>query len=133
MTEYFPLRLRPGVDLRQGLLDAIAARDCRAAFVVAGIGSLRGAHVRLAGAAQPTLVAGDVEILTLSGSLGAAGAHLHASVADEHGRVLGGHVAQGCVVRTTAEVLLLLLPALEFERTPDPATGFPELVVLPRT
>jgi predicted DNA-binding protein with PD1-like motif len=132
MTDYLPIRLPPGVDLRRGLLDAIAMRDSRAAFVVAGIGSLRDARVRLAGAREPTLVAGDVEVLTLSGSLGAAGAHLHASVADAQGRVLGGHVAEGCIVRTTAEVLLLLLPGLEFERLPDPATGFAELVVRPR-
>jgi predicted DNA-binding protein with PD1-like motif len=132
MSNYLPIRLHPGVDLRKGLLETLAAHDSHAAFVVAGIGSLRDAHVRLAGASRPTLVAGDVEILTLSGSLGAAGAHLHASVADAQGRVLGGHVADGCIVRTTAEVLLLLLPALEFDRVPDPATGFAELAVRPR-
>jgi uncharacterized protein len=51
------------------------------------------------------------------------------SVADAEGRVLGGHVAYGCMVRTTAEVLLLLLPGWSFTREPDPATGHAELVV----
>ena len=49
---------------------------------------------------------GDVEILTLSGSIADNGAHLHMSVADAASRVFGGHVALGCIVRTTVEVLL---------------------------
>ena len=43
--------------------------------------------------------------------------------------VFGGHVAHGCKVRTTAELLLALLPAHAFSREPDPRTGFVELVI----
>ena len=43
----------------------------------------------------------------------------------------GGHVAYGCTVRTTAELLLFLLPEWSFIREMDPATGFAELVVRP--
>jgi hypothetical protein len=64
-----PLRLPPGADLRTGLQAALAARGARAAFVVAGIGSLRPARLRLAGAEAELTVDGDSEILTLSGSL----------------------------------------------------------------
>ena len=39
----------------------------------------------------------------------------------------GGHVAPGCTVRTTAELLLVLLPGYRFSREPDPATGYLEL------
>ena len=45
------------------------------------------------------------------------------------GQVLGGHVAAGCLVRTTAEVLLALLPDWQFTREPDATTGYDELVV----
>ena len=41
----------------------------------------------------------------------------------------GGHVAPGCIVRTTAEVLLALLPDWAFAREPDALTGYDELVV----
>ena len=71
---------------------------------------------------------GDLEILTLAGTVAANGSHLHMSVADSEGRVMGGHVANGCIVRTTAEVLLLLLADWSFTREPDPATGYAELV-----
>ena len=45
------------------------------------------------------------------------------------GTVLGGHLMPGCTVRTTAEVVLALLPGWRFTRAPDAATGFMELVV----
>lgn len=123
------LRLRPGADLRQALEAELAQRGLTAAFVLAGIGSLSQARLRLAGAAEALVLAGDLEILTLSGSLAANGAHLHMSIADAQGRVLGGHVGPGCMVRTTAELLLALLPGHDFRRTPDPVTGYAELQI----
>jgi len=128
-----PLRLQPGDDLRSALQAALAAQGASAAFVLAGIGSLRPTVLRLAGADAPQRIDADCEILTLSGSLGANGVHLHMSVADDSGRVLGGHVSEGCIVRTTAEVLLMLLPGWDFTREADPDTGWAELVVRRRT
>ena len=99
--------------------------------MVSGIGSLDGAWIRYAGASVATRVEGDLEILTLAGSLSPDGVHLHISVSDAQGRVVGGHVAPGCIVRTTAEILLALLPDLRFSRERDPASGWDELVVRP--
>ncbi|HEX2009619.1 MAG TPA: PPC domain-containing DNA-binding protein [Roseateles sp.] len=124
-----PLRLSPGADLRLALQQLLPAQGVAAAFVLAGIGSLSQTRLRLAGAAEPLLLHGDVELLALSGSLAPDGAHLHASVADAAGRVLGGHVAPGCIVRTTAELLLVLLPDWAFAREPDAVTGFAELCI----
>lgn len=118
------LRLNPGDDLR----GALEAREFTG-FVVAGIGSLAQAQLRLAGEPAPTFIAGPLEILTLSGSLTPDGAHLHASVSDASGRVLGGHVCAGCEVRTTAELLIAPLPAGSLTREFDAATGYPELIV----
>jgi hypothetical protein len=41
-------------------------------------------------------------------------------------------VVAGCIVRTTAEALLALLPDWEFAREPDAATGFDEVVARAR-
>ena len=128
----FPLRLNPGDDLRAAIEAAVAAQGCRAAFVLAGIGSLTATRLRLAGAEQASAIDGDVEILSLSGSVSSQGAHLHISVSDAAGRVLGGHVAPGCTVRTTAELLLALLPEWDFTRERDARTGYPELVLRER-
>ena len=126
-----PLRLNPGDDLRAALSTALSAFHGEAAFVVAGVGSLCDARLRFAGRDELFHVEGNLELLTLSGTLGPGGPHLHASVADADGRVFGGHVAPGCIVRTTAEVLLAVLEDVRFTREADPATGYAELVVRP--
>lgn len=128
---YWPLRLQPGDDLRRSLEQAIGVEARASAFVVAGIGSLSDPRLRLAGAEADTVLAGPWEILSLSGSVSPDGAHLHTAIADAQGRVVGGHVAYGNVVRTTAELLLIRLPDGQLAREHDPATGFKELVVRP--
>ena len=39
--------------------------------------------------------------------------------ADADGEVVGGHIMPGCIVRTTAEVVIALLPGWEFRRELD--------------
>lgn len=124
-----PLRLSPGDDLRVAIEDALRQRNLQAGFVVQGIGSLEVAQLRFAGAETPTEIRGDLEILTLAGSVSPDGAHLHISIADARGQVFGGHVARGCMVRTTAELLLVSVPGYAFAREPDPQTGYLELVI----
>ncbi|MXN77809.1 DUF296 domain-containing protein [Burkholderia sp. 4701] len=125
----YPLRLSPGDDLRGSIEDTLRQHKWPAAYVLQGIGSLNIAQLRFAGAEVPVTLRGDLEILTLAGSVSPDGAHLHASVSDAGGQVFGGHVASGCTVRTTAEILLVLLPEYRFSREPDSDTGFRELVV----
>jgi len=124
-----PLRLSPGDDLRASVEAALRAQGVRAAYLLQGIGSLSVAQLRYAGQPGPTELRGDLEILTVAGSVAPDGAHLHMSVSDAEGRVYGGHVTAGCIVRTTAELLLAILPAHEFAREHDAATGYAELVV----
>lgn len=121
-----------GVDLRAALQAALAERAAQAACVVTGIGSLRPARLRLAGAQDAFEIEGDSEILTLAGTLSPDGPHLHMSVADAQGRVVGGHVLPGCIVRTTAELLVAWLDGWAFAREHDAATGYAELVVARR-
>jgi len=127
MMHAHPLRLCPGDDLRVAIEDALRREAWGAAFVIQGVGSLSVAQLRFAGVDAPTELRGDLEILTLAGSVAPDGAHLHMSVADAHGRVCGGHVARGCVVRTTAELLVASLPGYRFSRELDAQTGFMEL------
>lgn len=127
-----PLRLHPGDDLRGALEAAAKAAGWEAAFVIAGIGSLVDARLRLAGATEIRQWPGDSEILSLSGTLSPDGAHLHAALSLPDGRVVGGHVVPGNRVRTTAEVLVLPLPGWRFRRVADPATGWAELDVARR-
>jgi len=124
-----PVRLGAGDDLRAALAALPALHGVEAAYVVQGMGSLSVAQIRFAGRPACTALHGDLEILTLAGSLARSGPHLHISVADAAGTVTGGHMGPGCIVRTTAEVLVALLPDHRFSREFDPATGFNELVI----
>jgi uncharacterized protein len=128
---YLPLRLQPGSDLRRSLEAAVNASGEGSAFVVSGIGSLSSARLRLAGAESETSLTGMFEILCISGTLTPNGAHLHMAIADQHGRVLGGHVCYGNTVRTTAEALLAHPTKWTLEREHDANTGFSELIVRP--
>ncbi|MES2973492.1 MAG: PPC domain-containing DNA-binding protein [Pseudomonadota bacterium] len=126
------LRLSPGDDLRASLAAAFrelsGAQGVTAACVVSSVGSLSRAVLRYAAEDEGTLTVAPLELITLSGTLSPDGVHLHASVSDAQGRVTGGHLMPGCIVRTTAEVVLALLPGWDFRREVDAGTGYRELV-----
>jgi predicted DNA-binding protein with PD1-like motif len=124
-----PLRLTPGTDLLLALAALPRQRGERAGMVISGIGSLAPVRLRFAGRGSATPMTGVHEILSLAGSLSLDGAHLHLSVADGDGRVTGGHLLEGSLVRTTAELLLGWLPDWTFRRVLDPQTGFRELQI----
>jgi uncharacterized protein len=127
-----PLRLQPGNDLRQALVAWMGEQQEQAGCVLSAVGSLSVAQIRLAGATQATTIHGDLEILSLSGTLSPDGAHLHLAIADSTGAVIGGHLCPGSLVRTTAELVIGLLPQWRFSRELDPATGYPELQISPQ-
>jgi predicted DNA-binding protein with PD1-like motif len=100
--------------------------------VLTCVGSLSHVRVRLAGGAEHAIWEGAFEIVALTGTLSQNGGHLHLAVADQQGRTVGGHLAEGCTVRTTAEVVVAADDRLLFAREHDPATGYDELVVRER-
>ena len=123
-----PVRLKPGDDLRRAL-EALVGPAAPSAFVISGIGSLGEARLRFADAASETVLAGPFEIISINGSITPDGAHLHMSVSNSEGRVSGGHVGYGNIVRTTVEAVLVLLPEWSLGREFDAATGFNELFI----
>jgi uncharacterized protein len=127
-----PLRLQPGDDLRRPLEGWMGEQQEQAGCVISAVGSLSLAQLRFAGAAEATPIQGELEILSLSGTLSADGAHLHIAVADSRGAVIGGHLCPGSLVRTTAELVIGLLPEWRFNRELDTATGYAELRITPR-
>ena len=74
---------------------------------------------------------GRHEIVSLVGTL-SEGGHLHASLSDVKGGVVGGHVMGDMVVFTTAEIVIGECCQLEFTREMDDKTGFKELSVHPK-
>jgi len=126
-----PVRLSPGADLRQSVEAIAADLQGQGGFVVCGIGSLVNACLRMADETEARLVQGPLEILSFCGSIAPNGVHLHMSVANSAGEVMGGHVCPGCEVRTTAELLVAEVAGYKLSREFDAATGFRELLVRP--
>ncbi len=126
------LRLRPGDDLRLALERATREQRLGAGCVVSCVGSLSRARVRLAGGEEVRELGGPLEIVALVGTLSSDGPHLHVALADGEGRVLGGHLLEGCPIHTTAEIVLGELENVRFARELDPATGWKELVIRTR-
>ena len=125
------LRLAPGQDLKHELQAFAAAEALEAGVIVTGLGSLTQAALRFAAALEGTVIDGPLELIALSGTLSRYGMHLHGAVADAQGRVYGGHILPGCIIRTTAEIAIAPLAHLRLDRQFDPQTGYWELVVEP--
>jgi len=126
-------RLAPGADLKPELATFVGAGGLKAAFIAACVGSLARARLRLPSlAGEPAAVLTldePMEIVSLAGTLSPEGPHLHIALARRDGACIGGHVLDGCVVHTTAELVLGELTDLAFRRAADAATGYRELAV----
>ena len=130
------VRLTPGTDLEEELERLTQALGLGAGCILTCVGSLVRARLRMPGAiGEPEVFRNfdePMEILSLTGTLGPDGGHLHIALARRDGGCVGGHLARGCMVNTTAELVIGDLPELEFSRPPDPATGYDELSVRER-
>ncbi len=103
-----PLHLAAGTDLHQSLR-AFAAEHGVQAFVLSVVGNLTQAAFQCPGQPSPTLVSGDLEIITLQGTLAPHGVHLHLSLSDGNCQVWGGHLEPGTLVQKGADILIGVL------------------------
>lgn len=124
------IRLRPGEDLKRALEGYVATNGMEAAVILSCVGSLDVASIRFANRPEATAVPGKLEITALVGTLAkSSGSHLHITVADGEGIARGGHLMDGSIIYTTAEIAIGELPNLEFVREKDSTYGYNELVV----
>ena len=128
-THQLVTRLMPGTDLKNALQNVVATHQLKAAVLVTCVGSLKVAHLRLAGATSTQTFKGPFEIISLVGTLSPDGVHLHLSISDEEGSVFGGHLLEGNIIHTTAEIALAVYDDIVFTRPKDPDTGYGELKV----
>lgn len=128
-ARFYALRLHPGDELLAGLRAFIQHHALQAAWIAGCTGSLTDVALRFAARDETTWLSGTFEVISLGGTLELAGEHLHLSVADENGAMLGGHVMPGCTVRTTLELVIGELTTLAFSRQPCPLSGYDELVI----
>jgi predicted DNA-binding protein with PD1-like motif len=126
-------RLREGQDLKESMEKLVRAMDISAATVISAVGTLNTAVLRMAfeKGEEPDIrsLEGPLEIVSAQGNIGPSRTHLHMSVSDRYGRVVGGHVKEGCIVDTTLELVLAVEDNLVFAEEVDTETGFGELSI----
>ena len=103
-----PIHLSAGSDLRLSL-EQLAAAQGAAGFVLGVVGNLSRAAFQCPGQAGPSVLEGDLEIITLQGTVAPQGVHLHLSLSDGDCQVWGGHLEPGTLIKTGADVLVGLL------------------------
>ena len=103
------LKLGPGSDLRRSL-EQLAIEQGAPGFVLGVVGNLSRAAFQCAGLSGPTILEGDLEIITLQGTVAPDGVHLHLSLSDSDCQVWGGHLEPGTLVLKGADLLVGFLP-----------------------
>ncbi|HSX28240.1 MAG TPA: PPC domain-containing DNA-binding protein [Candidatus Saccharimonadales bacterium] len=125
------VRLHDGQDLLEEIKKLIFKNNVKAGIILSAVGSLESAKIRV------PVIDGQVkyiepknlEIDSLHGTVSMNGCHLHIAVSDLQGNAKGGHVKEGCIIRTTCELVVGVLDGMAFSREPDDKTGFDELVI----
>lgn len=103
-----PLHLEAGSDVR-GTLEMFAAQGNATGFVLSVVGNLSRAAFACPGKPGATIHSGELEIITLQGTIGPEGVHLHLSFSDPDCHVWGGHLESGTLVLRGADLLVGLL------------------------
>ncbi len=125
------IRLKPNEDLRQTLKNFALNQNIKAGFILTAIGSLKQATIRFANQEISTVLTDKFEILSLNGTIANTGVHLHIAIADQQGKTIGGHLDDGCIIYTTAEIVIGIAEDFTFLRTIDEQTGYKELEIIP--
>ncbi len=125
---YKCFRLTKGMDLK-GEIEKYSIDNNISGVVISSVGCLNKLVIRLADGESILEKDGSFEIVSITGTLSPNGVHIHISVSDEFGNTIGGHLKNGCIVNTTAEVCLIIFDNIKFNREFDETTGYDELVV----
>lgn len=125
----YAFRLQPSQDLKISIKNYVRENQIKAGVILSCVGSLNCATLRMADENIPKVFAGKFEIVSLVGTLSSYGCHLHISLSDKDGNVVGGHLNEGCIINTTAEIVIGEIENLSFSRAVDENTGFKELMI----
>jgi predicted DNA-binding protein with PD1-like motif len=129
----FAIRLRPDEDLKESLKNFVDRNDIQAGFILTAVGSLKKATLRFANQSFAQAFNQRFEIVSLVGTLSTHGNHLHISLSSKEGNTIGGHLVEGCIINTTAEIVIGTSDEFTFLRKLDEQTGYKELEIKPRS
>lgn len=124
------MKLMPGEDLLFALETYCKKYQIEAAYLGTVVGSLQQVSFRKGHDQRRSVMQGPFEIVSCVGTLSKNGMHIHASVSDSDFKVFGGHLVQGCIVQSTAEIVLISLENHQLSRMKGEFTDFKELIIV---
>jgi hypothetical protein len=132
-------RILPGSDLVTGIEKICRKHDVRQAIILGAIGSIVNPHIEWAAFTEARPVTGNTASRTLAGAgslMSGQGLvcetegtdelniHIHCTVTDPSGTVLGGHFNKQAVeVLSTTDLTLVEITGVKVIRRPDPISG----------
>lgn len=122
-------RLTKDDDLKSKIENYVLENNFKAGVILSCVGCLYECVLRDASGVNCVKLTENLEIVSITGTLSINGCHIHMSVSDENLKTYGGHLKDGCLINTTAEIVLLELDDFTFTREMDAKTGYKELVV----
>ena len=125
-------RLKPGQDLRKEIELYVKENNIGAGWISACVGSLSRYALRFANQDQPNMGSGHFEIVSITGTVSTNGSHIHVSISDETGKTIGGHLLEGAIIYTTAEIVIQSSSEFSFIRAKDGTTPWEELQIMPK-
>lgn len=137
------LRLSPGKDLIQSILEQARASGFRSALILGGAAALKGATLRNVKSFPDqfpitddnrmyTRLEGPLELLSISGNIstrldGTLHIHAHVAVSLGNASAFGGHLVEGAIVLSTAEIAIAEVAGVDLKRVHDEETKTLEL------
>lgn len=122
-------RLKLGQDLKKSIQKIVDEQQIKAGWISTCVGSLTTYTIRFANQPNNSSDSGHFEIVSLVGTVSVNGSHIHIAVSDSAGKTIGGHLSDGCIIYTTAEIVLCSSKAFVFKREKDGTTPWDELQV----
>ena len=123
------IRLIKSQDLKQEIFKYAKDNSIEAAIVSCCVGCVDEAKIRLANGETIIHLKEPFEIVSMTGTVSKNGCHIHISISDCDGKTIGGHLVDGCIVNTTAEICITELKEYTFTREYDESTGYAELKI----
>jgi predicted DNA-binding protein with PD1-like motif len=126
------IRLFPGEDINQGIIEACNKHEVKSAVVLSGIGQLKNVklgYFKTKGDYSPEIFKNPIELISLTGNICKQDKdyilHNHVALGDENKQLIGGHLIEGSV-KITAEIVLLK-NSIDLTRKLNKETGLMDL------
>ena len=124
------IRLKRGEDLLASIKRVCQQVNIEAGVLLSGVGCVSSGRVRDASGVRIREINEHCEIVSLNGTVSAKRCHIHIALSKEDLSTIGGHLCEGCVVNTTCELVIGVLPGVIYDKEADAETGYDELIFL---